>query len=74
LLLLDGSSSLIAFGLTSVEVSMKKINNRNTRSDIDAILKAVLILFLDFIAILVDLHEKPFSSGWFRMPAREADP
>lgn len=50
-LLLLGSSNLIAFGLTSVEVSIKKISNRNTRSAIDAELNSVLLLFLVFIAM-----------------------
>jgi hypothetical protein len=51
LLELDGKSSLMAFGLTRVEVSIKNISSRNTRSDMDAILNSVLILFCDFIAI-----------------------
>jgi hypothetical protein len=56
LLLLEGSISFIALGLTSVEVSIKNISNRNTRSDIEAMLNAVLILFLGFIAISIDLY------------------
>jgi hypothetical protein len=46
LLLLDGSNNLMAFGATSVDVSMKKISNKNTRSDMDAVLKFTLRLFL----------------------------
>lgn len=38
-LLLFGSSSLSALGLTSVDVTRKKISIRNTMSDIDDILK-----------------------------------
>jgi hypothetical protein len=52
LLLLLGNNSLIALGATSVEVSMKKINSRKTRSDMEAMLKLVLILFLVSIAML----------------------
>jgi hypothetical protein len=51
LLELDGSSSFIALGLTSVEVSIKNISNRKTRSDMEAILNSVLILCCDLIAI-----------------------
>jgi hypothetical protein len=51
LLELEGSNSLMALGLTSVDVSMKKISNRKTRSDMDAVLNCALILFLDLIAI-----------------------
>jgi len=47
LLLLEGNKSLMALGLTRVEVSMKKINSKKTRSDIDAVLKSVFRLFLD---------------------------
>jgi hypothetical protein len=41
----------MAFGLTSVEVSIKKIRSRKTRSDMDAMLNSVLILFCDLIAM-----------------------
>ena len=51
LLLLDGSMSLMAFGATKVEVSMKKISSKNTKSDIDEELKLGSTLFLDLIAI-----------------------
>lgn len=50
-LLLDGNNSLIALGATRVEVSMKKINNRKTRSDMDAMLKSIFRLFLVCMAI-----------------------
>ena len=51
-LLLDGSNSLIALGATNVDVNMKKINKRKTKSDIDDELKSIFLLFLDFIAII----------------------
>jgi hypothetical protein len=51
LLELEGSSNLIAFGLTSVEVSIKNISKRKTRSDMEAMLNSVLILFCDLIAM-----------------------
>jgi hypothetical protein len=41
----------MAFGATRVDVIMKKINNRNTRSDMEAMLKEALILFLECIGI-----------------------
>jgi hypothetical protein len=53
LLLLEGSMSLMALGATKVEVSMKKINRRNTRSDMDEELKVGSTLFLDLIAIML---------------------
>jgi hypothetical protein len=53
LLELDGSSSFMAFGLTRVEVSIKNISNRNTKSLMEAMLKSVLILFCDLIAIVI---------------------
>ena len=52
LLLLDGNMSLMALGATKVEVSMKKINSRNTKSDIDEELKVGSTLFLDLMAIM----------------------
>jgi len=58
LLVLEGKSNLIAFGATRVEVSMKKINNRNTRSDMDDMLNAVLILFFECIAIVLNYQVK----------------
>jgi hypothetical protein len=51
LLLLAGNSNFIALGATSVEVSIKKISKRKTRSDIEAMLNSVLNLFLVCIAI-----------------------
>ena len=54
LLLLDGNSNLMAFGATKVEVSMKKINSRNTRSDMDEELKVTPILFRVLIAMVSD--------------------
>ena len=52
LLLLEGSMSLMAFGATKVEVSMKKISSRNTKSDMDEELNVGSTLFLDFMAIM----------------------
>ena len=52
-LLLEGSISLMALGATKVEVSMKKISSRNTRSDIDDELNVTSTLFLDLIAIIL---------------------
>jgi hypothetical protein len=46
----------MAFGETIVEVNIKKINNRNTRSDIDVALKVVSILFCILIAIMPDVR------------------
>lgn len=51
LLLLEGSNNLMALGATKVEVSIKKINNKKTRSDMEAILKFVSLLFRILIAI-----------------------
>ena len=53
LLLLDGNNNFMALGATNVDVNMKKINNRKTKSDIDDELKSIFLLFLDFIAITV---------------------
>ena len=52
LLLLEGSKSLMALGATRVDVSMKKINSRKTRSDMDEELKLTPILFLVLIAMM----------------------
>lgn len=52
-LLLCGSNILMAFGATNVDVSMKKINSRNTKSDIDEELKSALLWFLLFSAMTV---------------------
>ena len=51
LLLLEGSMSLMAVGATKVEVSMKNISSKNTKSDIDEELKLGSTLFLDLMAI-----------------------
>ena len=51
LLLLEGNKSLMALGATKVEVSIKKISSRNTKSDIDEELNVGSTLFLDLIAI-----------------------
>ena len=56
LLLLEGNSSLMAFGATRVEVSIKKINSRNTRSDMDEELKLTPIVFLVLIAIVLRFY------------------
>jgi len=44
--LLLGKSSFKALGLTSVEVSIKKMSNRKTMSVMEDILKLALTLFL----------------------------
>ena len=46
LALLLGSNNFRAFGLTRVEVSIKKIRSKKTISVIDDILKSALTLFL----------------------------
>jgi hypothetical protein len=51
LLLLLGNKSFMAFGATRVEVIMKNINSRKTRSDMEAMLKDALILFLVWIGM-----------------------
>ena len=43
-----GRSTLMALGVTIVEVIMKNISNKNTRSVIDDMLKVGDILFLRF--------------------------
>lgn len=45
--------SLMALGATKVEVSMKKISSKNTKSDMEEELKVGSTLFLDLIAILL---------------------
>ena len=49
---LFGSSSLSAFGLTSVEVTRKKISNRNTRSVIEVLPRSdrTLVVLLNAIS------------------------
>ena len=49
--LLCGKSSLMALGVTTVDVIIKKIKSRNTKSVIEDILKLALALFLFFNAI-----------------------
>jgi hypothetical protein len=51
LLLLLGNKSFMALGATSVEVSMKKISSKNTKSDMEAVLKPGSLLFRICIAI-----------------------
>ena len=51
LLELFGNKTFKAFGLTKVDVITKKINNKNTMSVIDDMLKLTLILFLVLINI-----------------------
>jgi hypothetical protein len=51
-LLLCGRSNFNALGLTSVEVIMKKISNRKTRSVMDDMLNDALILLDERIAML----------------------
>ena len=50
--LLDGSNNFKAFGLTRVEVSMKKIRSKKTMSVIEDMLKSGLTLFLLLSAII----------------------
>ena len=50
-LLLLGRTNLIALGVTTVEVIMKKINNKNTKSVIDDMLNVGLTLFRFFKAM-----------------------
>ena len=49
---LSGNSNLKAFGLIKVDETMKKINNRNTMSVMDDMLKFGLILLLRLIATI----------------------
>lgn len=51
-LLLEGSSNLMALGATKVEVSMKKISRRKTKSDIADVLNSIFCLFLLLIAMV----------------------
>ncbi len=51
-LLLDGKSNLMALGATSVDVSIKNMSKRKTRSDMEAMLKSILSLFLVCMAII----------------------
>ena len=41
----------MALGATNVDVNMKNINKRKTKSDIDDVLNSIFLLFLVFIAI-----------------------
>lgn len=43
----------MALGATNVEVSMKKMSKRNTKSDIDEELNVGSTLFLDLMAIML---------------------
>jgi len=52
-LLLLGNSKGIALGLTKVDVRIKKISSRKTKSDMEAVLNSALRLFLNLIAIAV---------------------
>ena len=63
LLLLDGKSNLMALGATKVDVSIKKINSRNTKSDMDEELKLTLILFLVLIAITLRFYAGSLSTS-----------
>ena len=63
LLLLDGSMSLMALGATKVEVSIKKISSRNTKSDMDEELNVGSTLFLDLIAIICWFYAGSFSTS-----------
>jgi hypothetical protein len=49
---LCGRSSFMALGATNVDVIIKKINSKNTKSDMDAMLKFGLALFLFFNAMM----------------------
>lgn len=57
-LLLWGNNNFKALGAIKVEVTMKKINNRNTMSVIDDMLNSALILFRFFKAILFLLSNR----------------
>lgn len=50
-LLLLGSTNLIALGVTTVEVIIKKMSNKNTKSVIDDMLNVGLTLFRFLIAM-----------------------
>ena len=47
-----GNNNFNAFGLTRVDVSIKKIKSKNTMSVIEDILKSALTLFLFLNAII----------------------
>ena len=66
--LLFGNNNFKAFGLTSVEVSIKKISNKKTISVIDDIIKLALTLFLLFNAI-IRYDVKDLESQLFLLPA-----
>ena len=55
--------SLMALGATKVEVSMKNISKRNTKSDMDEELKVGSTLFLDLIAIMPGFYAGSFSTS-----------
>jgi hypothetical protein len=46
-----GRLTSMALGLTSVDMRIKKINSRNTRSDMEAVLNVISFLFLVLIAM-----------------------
>ena len=50
-----GNVTLMAFGMTTVEVTIKKINSRNMTSVMDAMLKASFTFVLRFSAIFIQL-------------------
>ena len=64
LLSLLGRSNFKAFGLTKVEVNIKNINNKNTMSVIDDMLKLGETLFLVLIAISVLVREGYLKIQW----------
>jgi hypothetical protein len=60
---LFGSTKLMALGEIMVEVSMKKISNKNTKSDMDVALNVASIRFCILIAMAAGIRR-----------FREADP
>lgn len=54
-LLLCGSNNFSAFGAISVEVTIKKMSNKNTMSVIDDMLNSALTLFRFFNAMVLKL-------------------
>ena len=59
-----GSNSFNAFGLTSVEVSIKNISRRNTMSVIEDMLKFGLTLFL-LLRLIIHYGVEYQGSQWF---------
>ena len=66
--LLFGSNNFRAFGLTRVEVSIKKMSNKKTMSVIDDMLKFALTLFLLLNAI-IRYDVKDLETQLFLLPA-----